>query len=763
MKKLQLFILVLLSSSITANACGFYPYGEDIRFCFFKPRYYGYKTFSEFDYSSQSFSPKELYGVNETEPNIQLWYNYCKGKVPQAEIKKAVYTLSDKDFNKKSDNKMVKYLFAVKDTQAINYLLFAKKCELMNTYYEDPWERTDNITIPQRTNIIDQAIVLAAKADNTELKLRYTFLAIRMAYYNEQKDKLRSLFDTFFATIKNKDIVYYWSLYFTTLTETDPALANFYAAQVFAHAPEKRFMISWSYNRAIPFDKVLKFAKTNEERANVYVLAGIIRSDRALEEIKEAYRYNAGSEGLSFLLLREVNKIEDWIYTPYYSLFAPSIVTNYDTMDDSAKIVLERVEHDRQYAAKVLQFVQSVDKSVVENAQFWKLAEVQLLFSVKNYAACLNSIASLETVLNKNTTAFKQLQQLKALALTASQPQDNAVILDNVKPVILSNKKNQKFLFALGRELEYKGNTSDAALLYSKLTNDVDYTGEYDNDSAAAYWRTLKNDDTTYGDFYTNYFDYINVYYTPQQTIGLIRAIEKNTAQDAFSVWKFSSLKNEVKSLYDLLGTQYIRQNKLKEALSSFKSVGREYWDMNYSAWERGKADFYGDLFNKSPFYDIKHTPKFIPVKDSIMYNKYTVTKYLINYLDKAENVKEKDRDYYYFLVATCYYNMTEDGNSWMMRRFYWTSNYNTTIAEDEKEYREANLAKKYYTLAIKHAKTAKFKALCLRMMAHIDDEKGDNKGDYYTAILNKYPEYYKELSSESSCTAFTDYFRARR
>jgi len=770
MNKFQLFILVLLSSSITVNACGYYPYGEDIRYCFFKPEYYGFDSFSEFYYSSNTIEPRDdVYTGKEVSPNEQLWFNYCKGKVPAQAIRMAVYQINARDFNKSSQNEMIQYLYTSKDTEAINYLKFAKKCELLNQFYEDPWERNDELNLPQRTNLYNEAYAMAGKTINKELKLRYTFLAIRMAFYNQQFDKIKMLHNTFFAQAANKDILYYWSLYFNTLFETDKPLANFYAAQVFANAPDKRFAIKSSFDMDVPLNDVLKYAKTDTEKANVYLLAGIKKTDRALENLQAIYKNNSQAQGLSFLLLREINKIEDWVYTPYYSLFEPSMRSSYnDDTQGNIKRVLNRVEADRSYAGEVLNFINSADLNKVNNAQFWVTAKAQLEFITRQYN---NSLATIEGIDKKNLSADEgnQLDMIKALALISLQKQGSAIVLENVKPILLKNKRNNKFLFALARELEYKGNTDDAALLYSKLSESGEDFDAYYN-SNNSYWKSKQNPGYAYEDYFSDYFGYINMVYTPQQITSLIKKVQSNTAADEFSVWEYSVLKNQESLLYDLLGTKYIRKNNLAMALQSFGRVSQPYWKESY-ALVNNKDEYYGNEFDKNPFYQIKYTPDFITVKDTTTLTKYTVTKQLIDYTARANNASEKDKDYYYFLVANCYYNMSHYGNSWMMRRFSWSSFYSVTMVEDEKEFKETNLAKQYYTLAYKHAKTKKFRALCLRMIALCDTNKNEyatqddsakyDVSIYYKQLRKKYPAYYKDLTS--NCSAFGDYFKARR
>ncbi|MBZ4034466.1 hypothetical protein K6T82_06795 [Flavobacterium sp. 17A] len=784
MKNFLVFIAILASNSFFA--CGFYPFGEEIRYSFLNPLNFNYYSYSEFNYSYNSFYPngKGVYPQGTIDENESLWVKYCHNKVPVEAIRNVLYDFKEEDINEKSSNEMLLYFYKTKNTDAINYLKFAKICEFFNGIYDDPWERNQSATMPKRRNLIDKAIAISNKTKDKEIQLRYTFLAIRLAYYNSDFEEIKSLYDTVFKIQNKKNILNYWSLYFRTLAETDKALANFYAAQVFVNAPDKRFMISQRFDSTISLDAVLKYAKSNEERANVYFLAGIKKSDQALFYLEKVYQYNPQFEGLSFLLLREINKIEDWVFTPYYSLFNPA-VSKYDYWSDeknSIKDILNRVENDRVYAGKVLQFVNNVKLKKTNDPLLWKIGKFYLSFITKDNQSCLNEIALLEREIPKKDSLYNQIEIIKALALTANQEKGKAVILEKVKPILLQNQKNRKFIFAIGRELEYKENRTEAAFLYSKL-NSVETTYSSVNDYEYNYvtWKSLKNKSNSYRDYFSDYFDYIDVSYSPEQVQKIVEEVENVKSNlDSFSKWKQSYIKSQIPRLYDLIGTKYIRQNKLKMAAEYFKKLDvDEFANYTDCLWEKPNCEG-KDKYNSNPFFVLKYTPEFIKQEKLFKLNKRSITEHLILYLKKASNPKEQNKDYYYFLVANAYYNMTQNGNSWMMRRYDWHSYASDAPFEDEKEYYESNLAQKYYLLSLKNAKTDQFKALCLRMIGRCEKNKLEyqhpndynNRIENYDAFLWSKNKYYQDLKSKysddyenlmSDCSSFEEYFKARR
>lgn len=781
MKRFVLSTILLLGSPfVTTWACGpYYPYGEDVRFNLLKPDLFGLEGYSLFQYSSSYYNSNHEDGVSNQaanheaqQMNMALWQQRCKGKASMKDIREAVYELPLLQADLQHPNSFIRSLSANNDLEAIEYLNFAKRCEPFNGFLDDPWERQEVTRLPQRKLLIEEAEAAIDRLKDPELRRRYAFVAIRLAFYNANPEKIAQLYKTVFGNRPTKDILYYWSTYFYCASQPTTAHVNFLLAQVFANAPDKRFMVDQYANRKIPIQDVLRHATSPAERSAVQVLYAARNPAKGLEALQAVYRNTPRFEGLDFLLLREVNKLEDWICTPYYTEFPPSLVDGKsiwyrETEITNRALLQKRMAADKLYARKLLDFMAEVDLEKVRDPQVWQTAKAYLLFMVGDYETALQEFDSpLLRPANRNRTAF--VEKIKALALTAQQAPDQAVIPELAKPLLMKYEDDKKFVFALGRELEYRNNTTNAALLYSQKTKEWE--------DSMPFWRTKQRHCTLYADFYWDYFFYLDAQYTPEQVDALLTSIKENQEQDAFSKWKYAQIRGDVDRLHDLLGTKYMRQDKLGKALQAFRKVNDTLWTSEVYA--------YHYYLNANPFYTNFYAEHQPTNADTVTYTKPELVAQLLGYLTKAEDPDNKDRDYYYFLAANAYFNMTQYGNSWMMKRYFWTSQATPTRLEDDDEYFGCRLARAYYLKAKESSKDRKFAALCLRMAGRCEnyrlertllakmeqkypdnDEKIHNelfeRNTYYRQLATYYPDDYEDLLG--NCESFERYWRARR
>jgi hypothetical protein len=863
--KIYLVITLLLLSGLgsSLSACGFYPYGEDVRFSLIKTDSLGYLGFTPFCYSSNwlhSYEYPETESPEQNE-NKRLWRDRCRQQVSLTDIGLAIYTDSFDIKDKHSANKFIRYLHSHHDTLAIDYLDFAKEAQIYTSNSRDSW--VNEITRSYHWwTLIARAVDKVNNLKDQDIRFRYKFIATRLAHFDEKHKLAKALYNLcvkpkrewnvldygayFFAnhlsadnTVETYDLndfietyyfevpeqpfwpiaiesvhsrpfrptvllksqhslfvrlflvqkkIFYWQAETFTNNEfmlvTDPELGydnsqsamNFRHAIVFEGSSDKRQPAKEYYDTKIPIGQTLSHAKNGQERAAVWFIDAVCKPGQAFGHLQAIYRNEPKSEKLSLTLLREVNKLEDWILTPSYAHFSPSVRGD-NWYDDPYPLMRKRVAKDKVYAKKVLAFVKSVDLSKVENHAIWKIAKASIEHMIGQTDAASKTISQLEAELSPQHKAFKTVHMLKVLYATGAQPQGAAVILPEAEPVLMAahKQKNLKFIFAMGRELERKGNTIDAALVYSTLDQ---YKYDY-----ALYRPVWKAPMLEVGgsDFYSNYFDYIDAKYTPVQIENLIDRIKQNKSTSRFDKFLFKWVKKDLHRLNDLAGIKFFRQNKLSDALKHF----RKNEGLNLKEFE------FDDVIiplPANPFYTNFYNERKKTAGDTISYTKAKLIKTLIQYLEKAENPKEKDRDYYYFLVANCYLNTSKNGNSWMMRRYYRGHGHFYNGLVDDDDYFQCRLASEYYIKASKTTKSQPFAVLCLRMAARCESHKmyaerslsselewsqgktynypvktnvqfRPNK--YYQQIKKQYPSYYDEVVS--NCYSFNELLKERK
>lgn len=768
MRRLTAFILILTVNCFqTIFACGpYYPFGEDVRFSLIHTGTFQTGGYDGFRYSANAFEADETAVRLGEDMNVALWRKRTGSTLSDEVIYNAIYR-SENQFNGNFTNAFLLELSKKGDQTALDYLKFANRCSRLNSRLQNPWERREYTTLPARAELIREALEKAAASADKEIARRYAFLAIRLAHYNNDESTIHSAYKRYYADRKDRDILDYWALYFKALRETNAAKRNVQLALVFVNAPDKRFVVYQKYNSEIAIVESLQEAVTNEEKSALWVIDGITNPGRALENIRNVYSLTPGSPALSALLLREMNKLEDWIFTPYYSEFEPAL--SYLNEDpESEQPNSERINRDREYAFALLQLVKSSGKEQTADPGMWKIAQAYLQFMIMDYNSSLSLIRQLE-MQRSTTPAFKsQLGILKALCLVSLQPAGNAIVPEEIRPILLQEAaaKNNRFLFAIARELEYKGNTTDAALILSNINH-------YSEESESVFWRTKQGYSTLYSDVYYDYFFYLDAAYSIDQLTQLIQAIQNANTVNPFDQWKFGKVKENLSRLYDLLGTKYIRKNQLTEALAAFEKADPSMWsspDYPYAIYLNANP-FYTNMYNE-------HTPV---EEDSVSYTKPELVRTLLEYLKKAENPKTKNRHYYYFLVANCYLNMSYYGNSWMMRRYYASSYENYSGLEDDNEYYQCLQAEAYYLKAKQAAKNRQFQALCLRMAGRCEKyrilrkmEYGETYYDeeemaaiafqenkYWKQIRQEFPEAYDDLIY--NCYSFDQYFQAHK
>lgn len=760
MKQWMLSFTFFLSANLLFACGGWYPFGENIRFSMLHPQMFDDGGMAPFYYSADYISGYYNHEWS-SDRNVDDWYAFTQGKVKKEDIFDGVYRLTSQEIlNAKSKHPFVVQMRAQGSIDELEYLAFAKRYSHLNSTWSDPWEREGKSVRKKRERAIEKALKLAQSASSETLKRRYAFQALRLAFYNEDYSKVAGLYGKYFNG-KDEMIIDKWATFFFLHYEPNTAETNFKLAQLFPEIPSKRFGIFTLFKWDLEQSETLAFAKTNEEKANVLAMYAIRRLDKTLNTLDEIYRLDPENELLPFLLVRELNKVEDWVLAPAYTSYAPVLRPGLDTYTEDQQLIREAAEDDRKYAAELLAWLDVHGNKL--DAELFHSVKAMLQFCVGNPSGARATLA--KSSFEKEDREAWRLRMMDLMKLVAGAP-----LTDLNLDLFLEKDFTYKdrLIFMLGRTLEYRDDLNNALLLFAQLNKDTDYWYGF----TWAETRGLTRYNLSH---YFDYFDYFDANYSAKELGEALKYAEKIKSSDAPAGMKEMAefvWQDELR-LKDLIGTKYFREDQMEAALLWLKQLPESYWkaDENHYDFYLAANPFYANFYSE-------HAPT---PGDTVSFTKYEIAYKLNQMLESYPNQKGNEKARTLYHIANCYFNMTTYGNSWMMRRSWWSSYVANTVYVDSDEYTRCLKAKEYFMKAYKAAESGKFKALCLRMAGRCEgyqllaEEEYDYEMDYdkyggyyeylfqknstYKRLKNEFPEFERELIS--NCYSFNRFYRS--
>ena len=269
------------------------------------------------------------------DDNIGEWRRYFGDTIPEPDIYFVIYKAEARsliDVQVKSrfrqspiipsleTNKLVHFLLEKPNPEFIAYLVFTKSCEpyvQRRSYWEQ--DTTDN------TNAM---IALAKQGEQAYyacksplLKLRYGYQVVRLYRYIEDWDSCVESYDRLVAPLKVESIIRFWALEQKAgaLYKLDRFGEGAYLfSKVFRECPSRRITSYASF--CIPNDTVweecVKLCKTQKEKTTLFFLRGLNPRNNVIDEMKNIYSIDPGSDYLNLLLSRGINQIEEDIFHP---------------------------------------------------------------------------------------------------------------------------------------------------------------------------------------------------------------------------------------------------------------------------------------------------------------------------------------------------------------------------------------------------------------------------------------------------------------
>ncbi len=341
MKRLSICLLAFSSLFFTqsSRACGFHAEPGEYRFSIFQPLIAPQVALSPFYFSSY-YNYRGNIPEAETvhyDDNVQEWYTYLKGKVSKDAIYEAQYEIDPQDVlvpdSTAQQNAFITLLRRKQYRKEWAYFKLAKQVEASSTF--DPW--SNELDEPRDAAAIDKLIAEGEKQYRSTrsafLQYRIAYQLIRLCMFNRLEEEGNRVYEKMFLPVVPAQSwikgagTFYWAL---LCEKSNPNLSYYRLSLAIDGFSNKRSACL----RRIPMlgiDSVLPYAATPHQRAVILSTRAMQFPGKSLDDLREIYRLDPQNADMDFMLIREVNKLEDMLKTPEYTdyEFAPAITDSW--------------------------------------------------------------------------------------------------------------------------------------------------------------------------------------------------------------------------------------------------------------------------------------------------------------------------------------------------------------------------------------------------------------------------------------------------
>ena len=204
-----------------------------------------------------------------------------------------------------------------KDADLLQYLLYAAECS-PHAWSGDEWESVE-ADIPAMNRLIEKGLRLHKSTTSNFLKLRYGFQLVRLARYAGEYDRAEVFYRDLIASNPTRSPIRYWGLGHVAgavrLQGNFPR-SNYLFSHVFDSCEGNREIALRDFR--IPDETVWKqvyaLAKNDHERTRLHLMRGLKNRRLDFDYMREMYRLEPASPQLDLALLRELHRIESFLY-----------------------------------------------------------------------------------------------------------------------------------------------------------------------------------------------------------------------------------------------------------------------------------------------------------------------------------------------------------------------------------------------------------------------------------------------------------------
>ena len=811
-----LVINLFIQSALPVFSCGFYETEADYQAMMFRAMLPNMKCFMPFHYTTSGnyYTYNWYYNFttdlsdNDRYRNCSEWLAICDNSVFIQDISEIQYnTKGDmfiKSYSEKSltddfkNNSFIEFLVKEENRELLDYMLFAKKMELTEIYndrrfeewstssiyrrdgeYEDgrtywdnynEWDKYDRWD--KKSELLQIAHTQLNKTSSPFLKQRYAFQVCRLKYQLGKTEDILQIFNQYFGKTDPNSLMSIWAAFFTGMSLEDD---NRYAflIQSFMYSDEKKLRSVQQFDNFYNPDLL-----TKSEHSMAIIMTTLQDPGRVIDRIREAYTLDKNNKYIPFLILREVNKLEDWMITPLF--YGKYSITNTDVFtcdkkngygyigneeeyySDFQKLRAENIRTDKQYLRELKTFLTEIlPQSNGYIKDYYSICLAHLCLLQEN-AAEANKYLSMISV-NANPT-IKLQQKLETIWL-AIKTQDihsekfKSIFMENIsdlEKIKSPGYDNRTMLYTLTLSLanEYfkKNDKVYGNLMRLKSNIYHNITGEWSDIMEDYYYARQAY-------YFIEYFDY-NA--TTSDIDQLIKLMEKDNKTD-FEKYLCKQPLPAVNVYKDLKGTLAFRNNDLQLAYETFSSMPEDYW-------QSSNGLYFNDYLNENPF-EAKGLKDEKYRNFDYKFNKAEFVKQLIDLKKQSETDKNNRLDCY-IKLGNAYFNVSYFGNSWMMTRYRWSTGYRyyadnmDCLPQWYQNYLTASIARQYFETVLKETDNKEQSAYASLMLYHIyrsryyasyhwwDDENTENE----KSCINLAKQYCQQFFQYNTTKTFRLY-----
>lgn len=726
-------VVCLLLPKKIARACGWWVEPAEYRFWLMQPNVTNMNDLSPFFVACVDPDVDQLrIAANEiNHTNVEEWRQVIKNGATKNDTWKILYEtkpgvmLDSLEYLKKH-NSFVRCLSKPGNEELLQYLLLSKKVEAIATN-PDAWEERP-ASDPLVGNIIKSADSLYNNSHTEFVSLRTAYQKIRLHRYNGEGNKAIKTYDSLVAPVKSGSWVKAAALYEKAVRM--PGLEEDYLLSKVFDMGYRRGYCAF-YFSSDSLKKILPFARNDHERVVLHTLKALNYKGRTLKQIQYIYSQEPSYDQLPFLLMREINKIEDWLVTSRVTQYTSALKEHFSR---------EKYNYaqDEQYAAEFYSFlVKLIGEQKADNPALLELLASHLMLVLEDYDLSARHLAAAKQYPELAPNMQLQIRINELLLYTLTQNQ--------------FDKKAEDMFLSLVNLPDDKFPSYEPGLLKDQLTLFIGKT-LMDRGELTKGIMILARSNRAFGDLlpvssYRHIYIELDETASPAHYDSILTIIDKKnkTAFEKYLSLAPVSSPNSYHDYYDppaapepawdrdqLLdgkASWYLRHDSLQQALKILQQIPASYYQQ-YP---------FDPLLKNDPFMvDVgngHHNDRYEPICSKLE---------MVQEMIRLQKIAKEDSSkaaLCYLQLGNAHFNMTWYGKNWLAVKQYWSNDLDPGYLERtafNDNYFGCLRARDYYLKALKLAKDKKLASLSC-FLAGICQE---NYMRYYFFVsdMKKYP-----------------------